>query len=340
MDYNEKRILEQTKIAEKMLAELPPFINDYKNHIENSVTIRTQIAYYTDIRAFLAYTIDRLNLGIDIKEITPEHLKQCDSIFFDGYFDYVRHYVSDDGTERVNREASLKRKLSSIKGLMTWLYEEGKLPDNAITKVRMAKLRHKSVIYMETEEAESFLDSVRYGTGEEGRAAAYHNLQKNRDMAIMTLMLSTGIRVSECVGLSLSDVDMKRCSLRVTGKGEKEGIVYFSDNARDLLEKYMEERKNIAPVQGHEEALFLSSQKKRITVKSVERLVKKYAAVSVRTKRITPHKLRSTFAQNLYEETNDIYLVKDALRHSTLGTVQKYVSDSDARKKNARNKGF
>lgn len=126
--------------------------------------------------------------------------------------------------------------------------------------------------------------------------------------------------------------------IKIIRKGGKEAFVYFSDEACEALIKYLEERKKLVPESGHENALFLSSQLKRISVRSVENIVKKYSLTSVPLKHITPHKLRSTFGTELYRATDDIYLVADVLGHSDVNTTRKHYADMDEdRKRRFRN---
>ena len=154
-------------------------------------------------------------------------------------------------------------------------------------------------------------------------------------------MLGTGIRVSECVGLNLSDVDIKEQGIHIHRKGGKEATVYFSDEVAQYLERYLEERRTLCPIERgtgtqDEPALFLSLRKKRLTVRSVEYLVKKYASQVTTTKKITPHKLRSTYGTTLYQETGDIYLVADVLGHRDVNTTKKhYAAMDDARRRKA-----
>ena len=157
-------------------------------------------------------------------------------------------------------------------------------------------------------------------------------------MALLTLLLGTGIRVSECVGLDLDDVDFKNDGIRIHRKGGKEVVVYFGDEVREALLAYLEQRKQMIPVDGEEQALFLSLRSRRIGVKTVENLVKKYARLVTPLKKITPHKLRSTYGTNLYRETGDIYLVADVLGHSDVNTTRKhYAALEDERRRSARN---
>ena len=148
-------------------------------------------------------------------------------------------------------------------------------------------------------------------------------------MAIITLLLGTGIRVSELVGLDIQDVDFKNGGIQVTRKGGNEMVVYFGEEVEKALLNYIEMRKNITPVAGHEHALFYSTQRKRIGIQAVENLVKKYASQITTTKKITPHKLRSTYGTALYRETGDIYLVADVLGHKDVNTTRKHYAAMD-----------
>ena len=159
-----------------------------------------------------------------------------------------------------------------------------------------------------------------------------------RDVAILTLLLGTGIRVSECVGLDINDVNFKDGGIKVHRKGGYESIVYFGDEVESALKDYLEQRKQILPKDGHEKALFLSLQNRRITVRAVENLVKKYAGLATSLKKITPHKLRSTYGTSLYRATGDIYLVADVLGHKDVNTTRKhYAAIEEDRRKSARN---
>ena len=157
-------------------------------------------------------------------------------------------------------------------------------------------------------------------------------------MALLSLLLGTGIRVSECVGLDISDVDFKNNGILIHRKGGKDVTIYFSDEVKEALQNYYDERVLILEESGHEGAFFLSIQNKRLSVRSVENLVKKYAKIISPLKKITPHKLRSTYGTNLYKETGDIYLVADVLGHSDVNTTKKhYAAIEDDRRRSARN---
>ena len=145
---------------------------------------------------------------------------------------------------------------------------------------------------------------------------------------MLTLFLGTGIRISECVGLNVSDVDLENKAFTVTRKGGKQAVLYFGDEVQEALAAYLEERFSDENNSDNEPALFLSLQKKRISTRAVEDLVKKYSRIVTPLKHITPHKLRSTFGTNLYRETGDIYVVAEVLGHNDVNTTKKHYADS------------
>jgi site-specific recombinase XerD len=197
--------------------------------------------------------------------------------------------------------------------------------------VDMPKLHEKSIVRLDTDEVVTLLDYIEHGGKElTGQRKVYYEKTKHRDLAIMTLLLGTGIRVSECVGLDLQDVDFKNNGIRVVRKGGNEMVVYFGEEVEKALKDYIfGERHTTMPIAGHENALFLSSQRRRLGVQALENMVKKYAKEVIPNKKITPHKLRSTYGTELYKETGDIYLVADVLGHKDVNTTKKHYADID-----------
>jgi site-specific recombinase XerD len=200
----------------------------------------------------------------------------------------------------------------------------------------MPRIHDKNIVRLDVDEVSTLLDEVESGENLTKNQQRFHEKTKTRDIAIITLLLGTGIRVSECVGLDIDDVDFKNNGVKVHRKGGAEAVVYFGDEVRDALLSYMEERNMHTPAEGHANALFLSLQNKRIGVRAVENLVKKYSRLVTNLKNITPHKLRSTYGTNLYRETGDIYLVADVLGHKDVNTTKKhYAALEDDRRKDA-----
>ena len=200
----------------------------------------------------------------------------------------------------------------------------------------MPKLHQKEIIRLDVDEVAILLDQVENGSKLTNKQQRFHAQTKRRDLALLTLLLGTGIRVSECVGLNIQDVDFKNNGIKIRRKGGYEAILYFGDEVEKALLDYLKEREKIIPVTGNEDALFLSLQKKRMSVRSVENLVKKYSKLVTPLKKITPHKLRSTYGTSLYRETGDIYLVADVLGHKDVNTTKKhYAALDDERRRSA-----
>lgn len=320
-------------VSDKLLT-LPPFVRDYLYSIQNTTTVRTQLAYLTDIEAFLEYL--SMEKNVPVLSITPELLSECSRVFYDGYFHYLRQYEKN-GVERTNDAASIRRKRSALQSLTSYLYDCDLLPENVMEKVRTPKLRPKVISRLDNDEVSSLFSAVEHGTGSKHQAQ-YQLNTRIRDLAILATLLSTGIRVSELTKLDLTDVDLEKSSLRVVRKGKKEAIVYFSDEAAEYLADYYDLRKErIQPLPGHETALFLSLQRKRMTPRTVETLIKKYGKSAVPLKKIFPHLMRKTYGSRMYDAMGDIYLVAKLLGHESVETTAKHYIASEKELSGARN---
>lgn len=340
LTYHEQKDVENIKRLRGLIKELPYYCADFFRGIEPRTSTRTRIAYAYDLRIFFEF-LRRANpeaekLG---KEIPLSFLEDLNVTDLEEYMEYLKCHPSITDDDVFNTERGIMRKVSSLKSFYNYFYRTQKIEKNPAALVQLPKLHQKEIIRLEIDEVAKLLDLVEDGEKLTERQKRYHEITKVRDLALMSLLLGTGIRVSECVGLNMNDVDIDACGIKIYRKGGKESIVYFSDEVRDVLDKYLEERQHIEAYPGHEEALFLSMQKKRMAVRSVENLVKKYASLAAPLKKITPHKLRSTYGTNLYRETGDIYLVADVLGHSDVNTTKKhYAALEDERRRMARNR--
>ena len=198
------------------------------------------------------------------------------------------------------------------------------------------KLHEKAIIRLEANEVADLLDIAEVGKGLSERQKQFHQATKVRDTAILTLFLGTGIRISELVGIDIDDMDFATDAFLVTRKGGNQEMLSFGPEVRAALLAYLEQRELMEPLAGSENALFLSLQRKRITARAVENLVKKYARIASPLKKITPHKLRSTYGTMLYQESGDIYLVADVLGHKDVNTTRKhYAAIQEERRRQA-----
>ncbi len=339
-DYHEQIKIENTKKLREMQRALPPFCTTFFRGISETVSSRTLIAYSYDLQVFFRYMVENILDGNKtISEITLEDLNNVKKTDIEDYMDYLSLYVSEDGSSKTNDERGKARKLSALRRLYNYFYEDERISNNPAVIVHSPKLHDKNIIRLDTDEVAKFLDVVEKGSEKESKhMQAYHSINLKRDMAMMTLLLGTGIRVSECVGLNVNDIDFDNCCISIVRKGGNQARVYFGDEVEATLKEYLDERKKIIPLSGHEGALFLSMQNKRISVRAVQNLVKKYAQEITLLKNITPHKLRSTYGTNLYRESGDIYLVASVLGHKDVNTTRKHYADLDEdRKRQARN---
>ena len=337
--YHEENDIRQTLKLREVLNSMPPFVKDYFRGIEHTTTTRTRISYAYDIRIFFQFLLEenphfKNHLLTDFKVSDLDLIKALD---IEEYLEYLKVYKDTDDELKTNGERGLKRKMSALRGFYAYYYKKEMIQTNPTLLVDMPKLHEKAIIRLDADEVAMLLDYIEHcGDTLTGQQKVYYEKTKERDLALVTLLLGTGIRVSECVGLDIEDVDFRNNGIKIFRKGGKEMIVYFGDEVEDALKKYIEIRKGITPVAGHEHALFYSTQLKRIGVQAVENLVKKYTKAITTTKIITPHKLRSTYGTSLYQETGDIYLVADVLGHSDVNTTRKhYAAMDDNRRRQA-----
>ncbi len=336
--YNEQDKLNTLKMRE-VLDTLPRFCRQFFRGIEPTTSARTRLGYAYDIRTFFEY-LHNENPVLRKKEIVDFSLDILDQIEredIEEYLEYLSLYEKKD-KEITNAEQGKKRKMSALRCMYSYFYKAELISRNTAELVKMPKLHENEIIRLEPDEVATLLDQVEAGEKLTKSQLKYHEKTKLRDVALLTLLLGTGIRVSECVGIDIDDIDFKTNGLRVHRKGGYNTTVYFPDEVRDALLNYFDERKLKIPEEGSENAFFLSLQNKRITVRAVENLVKKYSRNVTTLKKITPHKLRSTYGTNLYRESGDIYLVADVLGHKDVNTTRKHYAaqDDENRRRAAR----
>ncbi len=335
--YQEKQNIDNQKKLREVMHELPEFTTQFFRGIEPRTSSRTRLSYAYDLRIFFDF-LRQNNPSIDrypLRKIPMSVLDDIKAVDIEEYLEYLAVYEKD-GKTYTNTERGISRKLASLKTFYNYYFKKELILTNPPSLVSAPKIHDKNIIRLEIDEVAKLLDNVETGEQLTPKQLAFHEKTKIRDLALLTLFLGTGIRVSECVGLNLNDLDLKNNGIRIIRKGGSEVIVYFSDEVKEAILPYLDERRLIEAAPGHSEALFLSLQKKRMSVRSVEKLVKKYASTVTTMKRITPHKLRSTYGTNLYNETGDIYLVADVLGHKDINTTKKhYANMADSRRRMA-----
>jgi len=334
-EQNKQNIIKMRAV----LDTLPSFCKTFFRGIEEYTSTRTRLAYAYDIRLFFEFLHEKNPVcnKMEITQFPVSILDEITRLDIEEYLEYMGLYQKD-GKEITNEERGKARKLSALRTFYNYFYENELIQKNPASLVPLPKRHEKEIVRLEPNEVAILLDQVEQGTKLTNKELTYHKKTKVRDVALLTLLLGTGIRVSECIGLDIHDINFDVGGIKIRRKGGYESVIYFGEEVEEALLDYLEQRKAIIPESGHENALFLSLQNRRMSVRSVENLVKKYASRVTSLKKITPHKLRSTYGTNLYQETGDIYLVADVLGHKDVNTTRKhYAALEDERRRRAAN---
>lgn len=334
--YYEDREINCIERLEVIIAELPGFVRDFFIGVEPKTSPLTRLNYGYDLRVFFDFLSRKIYKNKDLNNITLNDLAELESYDIEYFLNYLSSYYLNGKKLRCT-ETGKARKLSTLRAFYKYYFNKNLLPANTPTKVSMPKIHEKEIIRLESNEIRDeigeMLSAVESGGGLTKRQKAYHMATGLRDTAIITLFLGTGIRISELVGLNVDDIDLQMNSFVVTRKGGNRTILYFNDEVASAIQNYLISREDIKD-STEDAPLFLSLQNKRIATRTVQELVKKYAKIASPLKKITPHKLRSTFGTNLYRETGDIYVVADCLGHKDVNTTRKHYAalSDDSRK--------
>ena len=337
--YFEERELSCIDRTNNIIDTLPYYVRDFFVGVELRTSPLTRLNYAYDLRVFFTFLTKKVFRNKKIDEIELNDLAKLDSTDIEYFLSYLSHYEINGRLEKCT-ETGKARKLSTLRAFYKYFFNKNALPANTPSKVSMPKIHDKEIIRLDSndkvDEIGDMLYVVESGSGLTKKQLSFHNVTKLRDSAIVTLFLGTGIRISELVGLNVDDIDLRTNKFVVTRKGGDQAVLYFNDQVARTLNDYLLQRNSDNTVPATEKALFLSLQKRRISTRNVQNLVKKYAQIVSPLKKITPHKLRSTFGTNLYRQTGDIYVVASCLGHKDVNTTKKhYAAITEDIKRNA-----
>ena len=338
LTYHEQLDLKNTAQLRELVKELPAFASDFFRAMEIKKATNTRRNYAYDLNTFFYFlrTQNPYFKDKDIRTLPVSILDDIQPVDIEEYLSFLTYYERDGQLYR-NHEEGKARKLATLNTFFGYYHKKGMIEKNAPSVVDVPRVKEKNIIRLDANEVAQLIDNVESGEKLTKAQKRWHEKTRDRDLAIIVTLLGTGVRVTELVGLDIGDLDFDNGAMRVIRKGGNEDMVYFGEEGEEMLRNYLDERLEMTPEPGHENALFISQNNTRITVRSVERLVKKYAS-TVTAKRITPHKLRSTYGTALYQETGDIYLVADVLGHKNVNTTRKhYAAMKEERKRRAAN---
>lgn len=340
-NYHDTTAMRTIIALRKITSNLPSFCKDYFRSLETTTTPKTRLSYGYDLKLFFYFLKQKNPIFRDLptQKISLSHLEKIQAVDIEEFIEFLRLYEDENGAVHTNKEAGISRKLSAVRGLYNYFLKHQRISNNPTLIIDNPKKRSHNIIRLDPDEVAMLLDFVEQGTATmSDQKLRYFNKNKVRNLAIFTLLLGTGIRVSECVGLDMSDIDFRNNRIHIIRKGQKEDFVYFGDEVAEALHDYLNERETIKALPGHEDALFLSTRRRRLCTRSIENLVTDYASYLSTSKHITPHKLRSTYGTSLYRETGDIYLVAEVLGHNDVNTTKKhYAALDEDRKRQASN---
>lgn len=334
MNYQDEKNQKEMVKMKEIVSSLPYYVSDYFTARRTNTTTRTRVSYAYDIRKFFIWLQSSVKELKDtpLKDISLEIIGSLTARDIEEYIDFLQ---TDENN--LNHISGIQRKLSALSSFFEYLYKSDLISNNPCDKVIKPKgAKDKRIVKMSPDEVVKYLDCIEYGHSSfTERQQKYLQRTKERDLAIATLLLGTGIRVSECVGLDLEDLDFNNCRIKVVRKGGKIQNVPIGDEVVSALQRYLLIRNKY---ETDSSALFLSIQKTRITVQAVEDMINKYAKAIGTAYHITPHKLRKTYGTELYQATGDIYLVASALGHNNVNTTKEhYAAQDEERLLNARN---
>src|SRR6266699_5448644 len=309
---------------------------EYLQSVRNS-SPHTVLNYRKDLEQFLAYLTPPASRPPALTGITHSMIRE-----------FVAH-LHDHGLQK----SSIARKLAALRSFFKYCVREGHVKENPARLVPTPKLPKRIPSVLSAEEMNGFLNQVGRATFKKGlvlppvsaanlqpkqssSVRAGEGLLLRRDRALLELLYAAGLRVSELTGLNLADMEQKERILRVRGKGSKERIVPYGAKAHEALEKYwpvreqlLEQNERTSGRRGpHAEAVFLNYSGRRLTQRSVGRIVKKYVRIANVNWDLHPHSMRHAFATHLLADGADLRAIQELLGHQSLSTTQKYTHAS------------
>lgn len=333
--------------SKELQRELPIYLHDYFIFLSQSVAVSTELEYTRDIHFFFRYLINETTLtqALDIKDIRLEELNELKARDINRYLgDYMRFYTKKTSETEVevveNHNSSLARKKSALSTMFKFLFREEMLSEDITRGFNPIKLKKKqagSIIRLESDEVAFLIEALMNGEGLTDKEKQYWNKTKLRDLAIIVILVTYGLRKSEIQQLNLSSINFRQGYFKIYRKRGKESKMPLNKTAEIVLNNYIEqERPNLLKEQ-EEDALWISLQGKRVSANTINHITKKYTSIVLegdRNSGYSPHKLRATAASMLIEQGFSIYDVQEILDHDMVTTTQLYSAHPKNAKRN------
>lgn len=308
--------------------ELPSHMRPFLSDIELSKRVRTAIAYTRDLITFMKYIqeVNPLYKNTSINEIPHECIEL---LTYDDINYFLQYYRQNNGKyTHSNTEYSLNRMMSSLRKYFSFEASREYINKNPMLGAAKPQLpKEKPIDRLHLNQVDQLLQGIESADSGSDRSRAFSIQTQLRDTAIVTLLLNTGIRVSECVGLDLKDINFDDNSVCIVRKGGKIEYVYMNHETSAALKDYIDLERPHFLSSEDEPSLFLSNRRKRMAVRSIQAMIEKYGKSVLKKDNLHPHTLRKTYGTLLYEATSDISLVSETLGHKSVDTTRKHYAD-------------
>lgn len=330
MKGREEHTLEIEKKLKLTLDFQPGILREYYYSL-NDKTAVTKKSYITNILKYFEYINKELGISLWGNKIYFKTVKTSD---INMYMEYIRYRRTKNGIKE-NSECTRATNLYALKSFYDFLVNEEYIDKNPCDRVNIPKdNKEKEIIALTHDELEDLRFDIAFGEAK-GRIVKLQEEWRSRDLAIITLGCRTGLRATALSEIDVSDIDFTDKSISVVEKGNVPRKCYFGDDTANVLKDWIKCREKIMKYYVPCDALFVSDRRKRISQATIANIIKRYTQDI--DKNITPHKMRSTCATNLYEETGDIYLVADMLGHKNIQNTMRYAKQTEKRRREAAN---
>ncbi len=318
--------------TDKYKKKLPIHAHGFVDECLLEHEVSTAFNYTQDLYFLYQYIKDSnpMYSGIEIKDIPFEAVENLGPQDINEFQNYIAqgHKPDKKGNVKPAKERAIARKMATVRNYFKYLMKYDYLSNDPTVKAvsKKKEKEKKEIRRLDSDQVKMLVSSVENITSVSLRQRKMSEKTAKRDFAIITLLLNTGIRVSECAGLDLTDVDFDTNTIKIVRKGGFEDQLYINENIRNTLRDYINnERPTLLPEDSENEpALFISLNHTRLTVRSIQHMVEKYGKNTGLSEKLTPHKLRRTYGTALYNKTSDIYMVADVLGHSDVNTTVKH----------------
>ena len=327
--YKELQKVKNEKIKE-VKAQLPLYTAAYVDSCVRRYKISTAYEYASDVLLFFEFLQEK-NPKCKKLKLSEIPLSILESLNYEDINEFQSFLKSGDGENpHMISDRTLARKMASMRSFFAYMYEKDYIAENPTLKAdKNKKLVENDIKRLDVDEANRLLSAIKETKASTERGCARSKNVSKRDLAITTLLLNTGMRVSECVGIDVSDVDFVQNTVKIVRKGGKETHLYLNKAVQDTLKDYIQNERPLLVDDPKEEALFISLKHNRIAVRSIEAMLKKFKTSAGISENVSPHTLRRTYGTRLYNKTGDIYMVADVLGHKDVNTTVKHYAAID-----------